>query len=310
MDLVDRVRRLCELPEPDRTLRSRVLVEVGRRVPYDAHVFAMTDPETGVVSSPHATVPMVPPDRLPAVIARRYATPDLEAWSGWLARELGIAGVARVELRDRWGGWGFLELWRTRADFGADERAVLAALAPPLTAGLRAAVARFFVAEPGASTAIEPGVVLLDRDLRVRSGTDAAAAALLRLLPPEEEVPPVPAAAYNAGAALLAGVEPWARVHLGGGRLMTARADRIEEGIAVSISPCSPDQRADLFGRAHALSPRETEVLGLVLQGLDTRTVAGSLTIAPTTAEDHLRALLAKTGSRSRQHLIVRAIGG
>lgn len=310
MDVVDRVRRLCELPGSDRVLRGRVVAELARQVRFDAHVFAMTDPVTGVVSSPHATVPMVAPDRLPGLIAGRYARPDLASWSDWLASTLGVGGVARVELTDRWGEWGFLELWRTGSGFDADERALLAALGRPLTAGLRAAVAAFFPPEPVGADPVEPGVVLLDGDLRVRSETDAAAAALLRLLPPDEEVPPVPAAAYNVGAALLAGVDAWARVHLGGGRLMTVRADRIADGIAVSISPCTPDQRVDLFARAHSLSPRETEVLGLVLQGQDSRAIAASLVIAPTTAEDHLRALLAKTGSRSRQHLIVRAIGG
>jgi DNA-binding CsgD family transcriptional regulator len=308
MDVVDRVQRLLGRPGSDRALRSRVLAEIGTGVRFDAHVFAMTDPVTGVVSSPHATVPMVPAERLPEVIARRYATPALEEWSAWLAREHGIAGTLRVDLRDRWGDWGFLELWRTDSGFGAGDRAVLAALAPALTSGLRSTVAGCF--EPGGGVAVEPGVILLDPTLQVRSQTDPAAAALLRLLPPDEDVPPVPAAAYNVGAALLAGREPWARMHVGAGRLMTARADRIADGIAVSISPCSRDLRVDLFGRAHALSPRETEVLGLVLRGQDSRAVAASLTIAPTTAEDHLRALLAKTGSRSRQHLIVRAVGG
>lgn len=310
MDVVERVARLCEHPGTDRALRAHVLTEIGRRIRFDAHVFAMTDPVTGVVSSPHAVVPMVPADRLPELIGRRYACPDLEQWSGWLAREVGIAGVARLVLRDRWGSWGFLELWRSSSGFTEEERALLADLSPLLASGLRAAVAACFGSAPPGGDRVAPGVILLDSALRVRSETDAAATALLRLLPPDDEVPPVPAVAYNVGAALLAGVDPWSRVHLGEGRLMTARADRIADGIAVSISPCSADERVDLFARAHGLSPRETEVLTLVLHGQGSRAVADSLTIAPTTAEDHLRALLAKTRSRSRQQLIIRAIGG
>jgi DNA-binding CsgD family transcriptional regulator len=163
------------------------------------------------------------------------------------------------------------------------------------------------------------GVVLLDPDLRVRDESDAAGRALLRLLPPDEEVPPVPAIAFNVGAALLAGehqtegagpeTRAWTRVHLGGGYWMTARAERLSDGLVVSISPCTPRERVDVFARSHAMSPREVDVLDLVLRGLDARQIAVHLTIARTTAEDHLRALLAKTGSASRQHLVLRALG-
>ena len=168
-------------------------------------------------------------------------------------------------------------------------------------------------------------VVLLDRGLRVRSETDNAATALVRLLPPDQEVPPVPAVAFNVGGALLAAEQSprqpgasgprdelaaWTRVHVGDGRWMTARADRLGDGIAVTISPCTADERVDLFARSHGLSRRQIEVLAEVLRGADSRMIATSLTIAPTTAEDHLRALLAKTGSRSRQDLISRALDG
>ena len=51
-------------------------------------------------------------------------------------------------------------------------------------------------------------------------------------------------------------------------------------------------------------------MLQLALHGLDTRTMARELTIAHTTTEDHLRALLAKTGAASRHQLLARALGG
>ena len=50
-------------------------------------------------------------------------------------------------------------------------------------------------------------------------------------------------------------------------------------------------------------------MLDLALQGLDSRAVARRLVIAPTTAEDHFKSLLAKTGAPSRQVLLVRALG-
>ncbi len=80
--------------------------------------------------------------------------------------------------------------------------------------------------------------------------------------------------------------------------------------IAISIAPSTADERTDLFARVHGLSPRETEVLDLAVHGLDTRQIAELLFIARTTTEDHLEALLAKTGTPTRQVLVARALGG
>ncbi len=315
MDLIARAEQHCRAGLSDRVLRERLLETVRSVVPFDAHVFALTDPVTGVGSSPHATVPPEAMAQLCEVIRRRYLEPDLDEWCRWLGR-FDVTDVVRVTFADRYGAWGWLELWRTGgAPFGSGERAALDALHPVVTTGLRAAAARTFVDPPEDLAPLEPGIVLLDGDLQVRSQTDAAAEALLRLLPPEEPVPPVPAAAYNVGAALLAREQadrPWessARVHLGANRWVSVRAARLGADIAVSIGPATGAERTDLLARVHGLSPRETEVLGLAVHGLDSRAIAERLTIAPTTAEDHLRALLAKTGAASRQVLLSRALG-
>ncbi len=291
---------------------------VAERVAFDGHVFALTDPVSGVASSPHATVPMLPWERLPAVIGQRYLAGSDEEWRGLLA-PYGVTDTALVRFTDRHGGWGWLELWRTGGAFTEADRSLLERLAPTVTTGLRAAAARTFVADAGALAGLGPGVVVLGPDLGVRAQTDAAASALLRLLPPDEPMPPIPAAAYNAGAALLAVEagrwpgEPAARVHLGGNRWVTVRAARLGDtvagDIAVSIAPSTAGGRTDLFARVHGLSPRETEVLGLAVHGLDSRQVADLLVIARTTAEDHLKALLAKSRSPTRQVLVARALG-
>lgn len=322
-DLVDRARRLSEAPLSDRVLRDRFVREVARSVPFDAHLFVVTDPVSEVVSSPHVTVPMVPTERLPDLIRQRYQVPA-EDWPAWLRTEYGVGGTVTVRLTDRYGGWGFLELWRTAAPFTRAEQDALAGTAVALTHGVRRALARTFVppeATTGAAGASPPtpvgGVIVLRDDLRVRGETDAAARALLELLPPSEEVPPVPAIAFNVGAALIATegggsprpAAPWTRAHLGGGRWVTAHAERAAEEIVVSIAPCSAAERADLFARCHGFSPREVEVFDLVLSGHGSQQIAEILTIAPTTAEDHLRALLAKSGASSRQQLVLRAVG-
>ncbi|MDZ5620535.1 LuxR C-terminal-related transcriptional regulator [Nocardioides sp. HM23] len=316
MDLLVRVEAICSQDLSDRLLRERLIALLAGRLPFDGHVFALTDPVTGVGSSPHATVPMLPWDELPDLLRHRYLhfADDRPAWHAWLAH-LGVTDTLFVDFADRYGRWGFLELWRAGGAYDARDLALLERLAPAINHGLRSAAARTFRAGEDGLAQVEPGVVVLDPDLRVRGQTDSAAAALLRLLPPDEPMPPIPAAAYNAGAALVAveagrwSTEPSARVHLGGNRWVTVRAARLGDDIAVAIAPSTVDERTDLFARVHGLSPRETEVLGLAVHGLDSREIADLLVIARTTAEDHLKALLAKTGAPSRQVLVARALG-
>jgi DNA-binding CsgD family transcriptional regulator len=145
----------------------------------------------------------------------------------------------------------------------------------------------------------------------------------LRLLVPrDDEGPPVPAGAYNVAAQLLAveagvdGSPPWARVHLAGGRWLTLRAARLEDDasrderdIAVTIDVCSPAERLSLFARSTALSARETELLGHLATGADTRDVAARMFLSAHTVQDHLKSVFDKTGARSRRVLLARALG-
>lgn len=336
-DLLRRVESVCGSDLSAKALRERILDLVGRHVEYDGHVFALTDPVTKVGSSPHADVPDLPWERLPELIRWRYLTlvnrwdrlphgpvsslltatrsPSESLLWSHVQRDLGVVDSAMVAFCDRFGVWGFLELWRTTTGFTPAELSLLGEVVPGVTTGLRAAVARTF-AEPAADL-LTPGsaVIVLGPDLVVRSQTDDASAALFRLLPPDEPMTPIPAAAYNVGAALVAveeGVpvgEPWARVHLGGNRWVTVRASRLGEDVAVSIEPSTPSERMDLFSRACGLSARETEVLALLVVGLDSREIAGQLFLSEHTVNDHVKAALAKTGARSRQVLLARVIG-
>ena len=346
---LDSIGRLCRGTLSAKALREEIVAEVRRVVPFDAFLFALTDPVSRVGASPLADVPMLPWPRLPALIRARYLT-TLNRWSELLdagipsasllaatdgnpsrsrlwqdvLRELGVADVAITAFGDRYGSWGFLELWRTDDAFTPAELRYLGALAPDVVPGLRSALARTFVDTPDQLLPVGPAVVVLDPDLQVRSQTAGAAAALLQLNPPDEPMTPIPASAYNVAAALVAaeqGVpvgEPWSRVHLGGSRWVTVKADRMadtsgtQEGegdIAVSIEPSTPTERTDLFARVHGLSARETEVLTLLANGLSSHEVADRLVLSEHTVNDHVKAVLEKAGARTRQVLMSRALG-
>jgi DNA-binding CsgD family transcriptional regulator len=66
----------------------------------------------------------------------------------------------------------------------------------------------------------------------------------------------------------------------------------------------------DMYARSHGLSERESEILGLLGSGLDTREIAGSIFLSEHTVNDHVKAMLAKAGARTRQVLLARVMGG
>jgi DNA-binding CsgD family transcriptional regulator len=346
-ELLGRVDRLCRSAKTAKALREEILAALRPVVGFDAHVFMLTDPFTRVATSPLADVPM-PWSMLPDLIRLRYLTlvnrwdalldagttvsTLLEATAGrpegsLLWRDvlcgLGVTDMAAMPFGDKHGCWGLLDLWRIGSrPFDAEERAVLSSMSAFVTAGLRRAVSRTFVDAPDAQPAIGPAVVMLAPDLHVRTQTAAAADTLLRLNPPDEPMAPVPAAAYNAAAALVSAEQdvaigpPWSRVHLGGSRWMTVKADRIgpdDQGgardIAVSIEPSTPAERTDLFGRSHGLSARETDVLAELATGAATHEIAERLVISEHTVNDHVKSVLAKTGATTRQVLLSRALG-
>ena len=68
-------RRCRDHTGDERGLRTGLLEDLCARVPFDWHVWALTDPETEVAISPLATVPDPVLAQLSGVIRRRYLTP-------------------------------------------------------------------------------------------------------------------------------------------------------------------------------------------------------------------------------------------
>jgi len=351
--VVERVGRACAGAADARELRLAVLGELRHTLGFDAYVWLLTDPQTWVGTAPLADVPGLP--ELPALVRLKYQT-TVNRWTGlpagqartlcratrgdlarsllWrqLLRRYGVHDMLSVAFTDRFGCWGFLDLWRLAPgpSFSDTEVRLLGQLTRPLTGALRRTQAEAFrPGPPVTGPPPGPAVLLLGPELTVRAQTGETEDYLRRLVPPDGDHAPVPAGAYNVAAQLLAaeqGIDshpPWARVHLTGGTWLTLRAARIGQpggpaepaapsagrDVAVTIAATTPADRAELFARAYGFTPRESELLGHLIVGGDTRDLAQQMFLSAHTVQDHLKSVFAKTGTRSRQALLSLVVG-
>lgn len=344
-----RVDRLCGpggVLDP-RTLRQRLLEEIRPVAGFDAYAWLLTDPETSVGSAPLADVPPPLLPQLPRLIRCKYLT-EVNRWTalsssaatlreatgGDLSRSLlwrevlsryGVVDVASMVFSDRYGCWGFLDLWRVGAanPFTDGEVAFLTGIRDAVTTALRRCQANTFVSRPTRETGWPgPLMLLVSPELDVLGQTPETHEYLRVLVPPADGRAPIPASAYNVAAQLLA-VEaevdrnqPSARVHLSDGMWLTLRAARIadaqppgQRNIAVTIEAASPVDRMSLFARSFGLSARERELVGHLMTGVDTKEVARRMFLSEHTVQDHLKSIFSKTSVRNRRTLLSRALG-
>lgn len=331
-----RIERLCAAGMRDRPLRAALVEAIGGLVQFDGHVFLLTDPVTCVGASPLASIPGLSFDRLPELIKARYLTPG-DRWSAldgvsalaaapprpdgdqwWrIVRELGGVDVATLGFTDQFGCWGFLDIWRlSRPPFSPPELDRLHELAPIVTRGIRRVLADTFTLAPTSAPVRQPIVLLLDDELRVHEQTTLTDSWLRLLIPTDSDVAPIPAHAYNVAAQLLAreqGVddhEASARTHLANGFWVSMRAARAQSRVVVTIEAATSVERVDILARTHGLSPREIEVLNLLVSGADSKAIAATLFLSEHTVHDHVRSILTRTGSRTRQILLAKTLGG
>jgi DNA-binding CsgD family transcriptional regulator len=339
----EQVVAVCERGGDAMALRLELVGLLRRVVGFDAYAFLLTDPQTSVGSAPLAEVPCLP--ELPRLIRCKYLT-DINRWTtvndvallqqataGQPARSLvwrevlaryDVGDVASLVFRDRFGCWGFLDLWRsgTSARFDAEEARFLRGTTGPVAAALRRAQASTFTVDVSRRSRAGPVVLVLSGDLDVLGQTPDTHEYLRVLVPPTGERSPIPASVYNVAAQLLAveaGIDanpPTARVHLSNGLWLTLRAAALGDGppapgrnIAVSIEECSPDERLSMFVRAFGLTARESELVQHLVPGRDTREVARRMFLSEHTVQDHLKSIFTKTATRSRPTLVSRALG-
>jgi DNA-binding CsgD family transcriptional regulator len=341
---VERIEAVCRSAEDTRTLRIAVLDLVRDVCPFDAYIWLLTDPETSVGAAPYAEVPCF--SELPTLIRLRYAS-RFQRWTAlqgatsvhvpdhlpptgqpgldWcsLVSGYGISDIATTVFRDRFGCWGWLDLWRDEKTgrFEEAEIGLLASLCEPVTSGLRRCQAATFAPRAEPMNLSGPAVLRLSPALDVLEMTPQTRDYLTALVPPTPGQSPVPASAYNVGAQLLA-VEaaidvhpPLARVHVRGGRWVTVRAARFGQpgaagsDIAVTLEESSPRDRVEVFARCHGMTAREGEVLALLATGAQTREIGSRMFVSEHTVQDHMKSIFAKTACHSRAAVVARALG-
>jgi DNA-binding CsgD family transcriptional regulator len=222
--------------------------------------------------------------------------------------------------------WGSMNLIRESGspDFEPREAKLLRRIAPHLGNGLKMAALRMQAPAEEGTTDV-PGVLTLDYRGRVIQHTPAAerwlrdledlgpgwrergdlpralrtvVLSLRRALSPErardEESVPTLRARARSGR--------WVTLY---GSLTEATPERRSETVII-IEPTKPEELLPFSMTAYGLSPREEELVKLVVRGLSTTQISRTLFISEHTVQNHLRRVFEKVGVRSRGELVKR----
>jgi DNA-binding CsgD family transcriptional regulator len=220
--------------------------------------------------------------------------------------------------------WGGLALWREkgRPDFAAREIAFVRRVAPHIAAGLRAATLQRELREDRVGDDAAGVLVLDGRGTVVQH--NAAAERRLReignLGGRWREGEGLPAPIWTVLGTLKSSLRseadrelntvPYLRVRARSGRWLTLQASLAEwshthpaESVVI-IAPAGPNDVLHLRAIGYGLSPREQEVVDLVVRGASTRRISQVLYISEYTVKDHLKNIFGKVGVRGRRALV------
>jgi DNA-binding CsgD family transcriptional regulator len=201
--------------------------------------------------------------------------------------------------------WGGVAVHRSCGRFVASEAAAVAALCPHVADAIRRAIVTATAATDSRTDG--PGLVIVDEDLAAVATTAAARHWLDEILGPRGDAGELPLVVLGIAERARAGGTARARVPTRSGGWLTVHGSRLEQdpgGLALILEPARAPQIAPLIAEAYGLTDREREVTALVIQGLSTGEIATTLHVSPYTVQDHLKAIFAKFGLRSRRELV------
>lgn len=154
-----------------------------------------------------------------------------------------------------------------------------------------------------------PRVVIMDSHLPDGSGAEAAA----RLREKVRDLPIVFLSADDSEAAMIAAVGAGACAYLLKSRASLEVVDAVRRAAAGEMLIAAPmlarllarsqelaQDRAEQQRLRESLTPREVEVLSLMAEGLDNRTIAAELGIGFTTVRGHVQNILEKLDAHSK----------
>ncbi len=219
--------------------------------------------------------------------------------------------------------WGGMDLIRGSGDpdFRSGEAALVRRIAPHVGAGLKAAALRARAVSNGNGPDI-PGVLTVDSSGHVVSLTPSAELWLSDLedLHPAWREGRLPVTVRMVAGALRRSLNPESsrdtdfiprlRVRGRSGRWLalygslTEPSDGRPSETVIVVEPAKPEEVAWLNVAAYGLSPREDEVVRLVVRGYSTRQISKALFISENTVQRHLSNTFEKVGVRSRRDLL------
>lgn len=218
-----------------------------------------------------------------------------------------------------YGSWCLFRESASRS-FGEQETRFMRAVAPHVARGMQAAaLTEAAIKETVSANIVAPGVVVLDARSRivVRSGpameqlTDLADVGMLTETLPYAVISlriRLRAAHTHSTGPLGAELRAQGR----SGRWYTLRASLAEpdasgeSATVIVIEPEAPRATAPLLSHMYGLTPREREVLVLVIRGESNKRIASRLGLSVYTVQDHLDNACDKVGVRGRKALLAK----
>jgi len=81
-------------------------------------------------------------------------------------------------------------------------------------------------------------------------------------------------------------------------------ATPVGKRVAIVVERARPLELAEVVCHTLGLSPRERQIVALVVRGRSTKEIASGLFISEWTVQDHLKSVFAKSGVSTRQELV------
>lgn len=332
------IRRSCAGGLPPLALLQEVSRQVRQVVPYVAAGWQTTDPATLLPTGGFSE--NVDPVTHLRLIENELTAGDFLAFTGVARSRAAVATLSqatggdparsvrhrtinapagwsdelRAVFRSGSAAWGQVCLARADGEpsFTAAEVTFLSAVARWLGEGLRHGLLldQAWSPEPGDTA---PGLIVLQDDGTAAAVSDCARHRLAGLPHEGLEFPPVVYEIARRARWLAETDRPGpparARVRLPSQQWLVVHGSRLRPtgtGRPTTAVVLEPARRADLAPlvlRAHELTPREREITELLVRGVPVAEMATALWLSPHTVRDHVKAVYAKLGVRSRPEL-------